>query len=598
MEKETLKQFKEAAFVALKEMIDKMFSETEVNDDTITISIAGHDVKGFQYSLNQFSTEISINGNITTYPPKFIRYPEYFGKAVRTNIRKAREEIKTLEDKYAALESPEARMNFIEEHGEIGRDIWRRLRALEDGIQSLESTGFRAETIRNVLHGIRTGQDPYTPEPEPSQEETEVMPEEQPREFVNPEALGEEITEVEQQRQRLEREMRQARRRDRDPLQLERDIEHAQILMTDYFNARDIEIGYIDRIMRQDLLRMAEFENCPTDVMAREITTHNMNNPPDEDSEEAQNEIMPSVDEIIQAAQEMDNDHQESRNIHDEAALRFIERWFTTRIQNVGLIDQQEYENMRIHIETNWPPGVYMFALDRVVGAHNASITSNRVGEVDITANTVLEGTPQRIRIQDAAHRLFAHVTGCNNPETDSIGRYVDDETRTQLYDSAYRSNIPREAINVSIQLYNAIHSNEELDTREEEQSRKSDIFILSHYNTDDIINDEERLEMIHRAELFDIDTEIFISRLDEHNLEAERLQAIEGARRRTVEHMDQLSQGEADDVSTEDLEAAADRIDEITRRSLPSNETERMQRNVRLDPDDPPPIEGENEEI
>lgn len=139
--------------------------------------------------------------------------------------------------------------------------------------------------------------------------------------------------------------------------------------------------------------------------------------------------------------------------------------------------------------------------------------------DVTITAETVLEGTPVRISVDDAALRLFAHRTGTTRTDgADTIGPRVGDELAMQLYASADDNNIPRSSMAWAIQTYDRIHEDESMGHYDEEHRRQSDIFINTNYTDTDLINDDDRLMMIHRAELFGIDTEVFISALDSHN--------------------------------------------------------------------------------
>lgn len=584
MEKEQINEIKKIASEVLGEMIDKMYSETDVNDDSLTVNIAAHDIKGDELSLNQFSAEINVGENIIVTYPRFIRYPQYFGRANKILL-------KQLSDKHMEEMKNLVKLDAVE-RAEADTLIWDQLRALEDGIRSLESTGFLPDNIERFVTAIREGRDPYAP-PEPE----EVPPEEQDREFVNPEVItgnvNDEIREAVRRRLRDIREHQEATVENRAPVrgytreELENldtihppqtDLERAQVMIREYLRGTNLDVDYIDPAHRQELLSMAEFEEIPRTMMISAINEFNG------EQDNIRGEI-PSTDEIIRAAQEMDRDDRNIQNNHDRAAIIFIERWFEDTIENIGLIDQRTYDNMITNVETTEPPGVYLFALDRVIGAHNASITAGRQGEVDITSNTFLEGSPQRISTLDAAYRLFAHVTGVNNPDVGPLGRYVDDAMLIQLRESANRNNIPLVDVDHVVHLYNTLHRTQPLDNWEEEEARKTDIFILSYYNDDVLIEDENREQLMIRGELIGIDPTILDLSIYDHNREAERRQTIEGAR------------NEANEINREDLQAAADRYDQLThsplsRDTIPPTTEERMQRNVRLDPNDPTPLE------
>jgi len=137
---------------------------------------------------------------------------------------------------------------------------------------------------------------------------------------------------------------------------------------------------------------------------------------------------------------------------------------------------------------------------------------------ITITSETVLDGTMQRINVDVAALQLFARITGTTRDDVDSIGRRVSDELTTELFARADENNIPRDSMSWAIRTYNSIHGNEPMSTYNDEHSRQSVILINSNYESNYIISDDDRLDMIHKAELFGIDSHIFISRLDIHN--------------------------------------------------------------------------------
>jgi hypothetical protein len=321
------------------------------------------------------------------------------------------------------------------------------------------------------------------------------------------------------------------------------DIDRAGEMIRQHLNDIEDNITFISPAMRQQLVNMAIFEDINEDIMNREIDAFN-----NIYSQRDPAEQMPAANDETEPQEEV------TTGIinHDQRVIEFIEEWYGMNMTDVGIISQNDYHEMSDTINRGNHDGIYLFALDRVVGRHNATLTSNRIQESN--------PTNVRVNLHDSALRLFAHVTGSSNPETDSIGRYVDGAMRRELYVSADRNNIPRAYMDWAIELYDNIHRDEPLPTLESEHIRQSEIFITSEYNNDDIINDEDRLQMIHRAELFGIDTDTFISTLDEHNLEANRLQALNGARR------------EADEINEEDLEAAEERYDQLVREPLTEN--------------------------
>lgn len=140
--------------------------------------------------------------------------------------------------------------------------------------------------------------------------------------------------------------------------------------------------------------------------------------------------------------------------------------------------------------------------------------------EIDLDID--VDNTIERIDIDDAALRLFAHVTGTTNNDIDSIGPVIGPALAEELYESSDRHNIPRNSMRLAILTYDQIHENESMDGYEEEQSRQSDVFIDLNYNTDEIINDEDRIVMMDRARLLAIDTEIFSLSIDIHNRNAQ----------------------------------------------------------------------------
>ena len=132
--------------------------------------------------------------------------------------------------------------------------------------------------------------------------------------------------------------------------------------------------------------------------------------------------------------------------------------------------------------------------------------------------NGNIDNPIQRIDIDDAALRLFAHITGTTNHDVDTMGTYVPQDMITQLYESADRNNIPRDNMGWAILTYNQIHENESMNGYDEEQGRQSDVFINANYSDNEIINDADRLVMIDRARLLGIDTAIFELSIDTHN--------------------------------------------------------------------------------
>jgi hypothetical protein len=522
MEKNQLEALKQLACSSVSEMLDKMFVETDVNDDCITVSIAGHDIKGHDLSLNQYSTEIKINDDEKTVSSsfsKFIRYPNYFGKATREFIRRANEELlKTIKDFINKEPIERAKTQELNTR-ELSQG--RALRALEDGLRTLESTGFSGETTQRLINTIRNRRDRYD----------ESLDEQRRRDIT--EAI------VGARRNTEENEIVDEEETIVDP----HDIDRAGEMIRQHLNDIEDNITFISPAMRQQLVNMAIFEDINEDIMNREIDAFN-----NIYSQRDPAEQMPAANDETEPQEEV------TTGIinHDQRVIEFIEEWYGMNMTDVGIISQNDYHEMSDTINRGNHDGIYLFALDRVVGRHNATLTANRIQESN--------PTNVRVNLRDSALRLFAHVTGSSNPETDSIGRYVDGAMRRELHASADRNNIPRAYMDWAIETYDDIYRDEPLRSLEAEQSRQSDIFINANYPSIHIINDEDRLEMIHRAELFGIDTEVFISRLDAHNREAERLQALNPIPR------------EVDEISQEDLEAAEERYDQLVREPLTEN--------------------------
>jgi hypothetical protein len=528
MEKNQLEALKQLACSSVSEMLDKMFVETDVNDDYITVSIAGHDIKGHDLSLNQYSTEIKINDDEKTVSSsfsKFIRYPNYFGKATREFIRRANEELlKTIKDFINKEPIERAKTQELNTR-ELSQG--RALRALEDGLRTLESTGFSGETTQRLINTIRNRRDRYD----------ESLDEQQER-IAN----RRNITEAEVNAL-VEGRNNEIVDDEEDTIVDPHDIDRAGEMIRQHLNDIEDNITFISPAMRQQLVNMAIFEDINEDIMNREIDA--FNNIYSQRDPAGQ---MPAANDETEPQEEV------TTGIinHDQRAIEFIEEWYGMNMTDVGIISQNDYHEMSDTINRGNHDGIYLFALDRVVGRHNATLTANRIQESN--------PTNVRVNLRDSALRLFAHVTGSSNPETDSIGRYVDGAMRRELHASADRNNIPRAYMDWAIETYDDIYRDEPLRSLEAEQSRQSDIFINANYPSIHIINDEDRLEMIHRAELFGIDTEVFISRLDAHNREAERLQALNPIPR------------EVDEISQEDLEAAEERYDQLVREPLTEN--------------------------
>jgi hypothetical protein len=235
---------KKVAGQALSEMIDKMINETDFNDTVLTVSIAGHDIKGCELSLNQYSVEININKFITAGMPRFIRYPEYFGMANRELLRDAttiqKEANKAFSEKDAIERAQEHPSNVFN--------------TLDSGIRILETTGFGSETIGRVIETIENGEDPYNP-----------------REIQNlPPTIEEQLQQLGYTREQLSRNFydmpEPVNNRQRCQLMIRQ-------MQENFF--LDGIIRHIDEAQREQLLAMSNFDDLPRELMIDVITRMN-----------------------------------------------------------------------------------------------------------------------------------------------------------------------------------------------------------------------------------------------------------------------------------------------------------------------------------
>lgn len=552
------REIKRLAEKAVGEMIELLYKHMNPVG-SLCIQISTNELPKDQIPiLHIANSEVVIDGTIHSLPVRYTLAPEYFGKNIRNRMLSALRQKQLEAD--AEESSAQKFINILKERG------------VDKSITFLEETGFSSDGIKRVLtavldkiqkhedkingnlrspsEDIPTPSEP--PRPAPNAPRFSRSEEIQVRQDINRNRVSDVIDELDRI---INSDLSEMTTRGDDLLDIEpqyannQQVQACRVIRSCFDDISTI--GFLGYSQKLDITNLAREQNISEDVTRSMIAMFNVvrqlgqrhNRLSTNHREQAKglvhymfgNEVMINAHEagkitkcgeligiytpyIIEEiavhnarAYDLNPEQTEEVDTVSDEDLQAAADVYDRNIEQER--QRQLYEDMEERRRRDERGDIVNLDLNITVEDIPAPQP-----EVTITSETVLNGTMQRIDIDDAALRLFAHVTGTTNNNIDSIGPIIGPALTEELYESADRNNIPRNSMRWAILTYDQIHENESMDGYEEEQSRQSDVFIDLNYNADEIINDTDRILMIDRARFLGIDTEIFALSIDAHN--------------------------------------------------------------------------------